>query len=129
MIYSKLLTTTGPETVYTSTTTGDPVGPGVTVQNNAITTIIVCNVGTPDLTDETVDSAVISINLLRYNLSPPDSVQARNIIVKDLVIPAGETIFFSDEKIILSGGDSIVVTSNAANLIAVTVSSLNVGSV
>lgn len=129
MIYSKLLTSTGPETVYTSTTTGDPIGVGVTAQPNAITTIIICNVGTPDLNDESLDGATITVNLLRAGLAPPDTVQARNTIIKDLFIPAGETVFFSDEKIILSGGDSIVVTANVANLIAVTVSSLDVGTV
>jgi hypothetical protein len=124
MIYSKLLTSTGPETVYVSTDTGESGG---TRQPNAITTIIVCNVGTPDLNDESLDAATITINLVRYGLTPPDSVQARNIIVKDLFVPAGETVFFSDEKIILSGGDQIIVTASAANLIAVTTSVLNVG--
>jgi len=127
MIYSKLLTSTGPETVYTSTNTGDPIGVGVVAQPNAITTIIICNVGTPDINDESLDAATITINLLRGNLAPPDTVQARNTIIKDLFVPAGETVFFNEEKIIVSGGEYIVVTASAANRIAVTVSSLDVG--
>ena len=129
MIYSKLLTSTGPETVYTSTNTGNPVSGGGVRQPNAVTTIIICNTGTPDLNDESINGASITINLLKDGELPPASVEARNTIVKDLFVPAGETVFFSDEKIILSGGDSIVVTASAANLIAVTTSTLNVGTV
>lgn len=129
MIYSKLLTSTGPEVVYTSTDSGDPVSSGGVRQPNAVTTLIVCNTGTPDLNDESLDGATITINLLRDGETPPASVLPRNTIVKDLFVPAGETVFFSDEKIILDGGDSIVVTASVANLIAITTSTLSVGTV
>jgi hypothetical protein len=129
MIYSTRLTTTGPTRVYTSSTTGAEVGsvdagpPAVpAAQINAITTIIVCNTGTPNLSDETIDSADLTIQLVPYNVAAAD----QHIIVKNLTVPAGETIFFSDERIILSAGDYIVVTASAANLISVTVSSMPV---
>jgi len=41
-------------------------------------------------------------------------------------VPAGETVFFSDEKIILDGGDEVHVKADDANLVTVTVSSLPV---
>jgi len=125
MIYSTLLTTTGPTIVYASTTTGDtavgdPPVPPLSV--NAITTIAFCNVGAPDLADETVNSANIDIQLVPYNIA----AATKHYVVKSLTVPAGETVFFSDERIILNGGDKVVVTASAANLIAVTVSSMPV---
>lgn len=129
MIYSTLLTSTGPTVAYASSTTGAEVGsvsagpPAVPAgQVNAVTTIALCNVGAPNLTDETVNSANVDIQLVPYNIAP----DTKHYIVKNLTVPAGETIFFSDERIILSAGDKIVVTASAANLIAVTVSSMPV---
>lgn len=122
MIYSTQLTTTGDELVYTSSTTGAAIGGGVTGQTNAITTIIVCNTGAPSLTDETVNSSTLTLNLV---ISGGVS-SAVNTIVKNLIVPAGETIFFSDEKIILSPGDQIRATAGTANLLSITVSSLPV---
>jgi hypothetical protein len=122
MIYSTQLTTTGDQLVYTSSTTGAAIGGGVTGQTNAITTIIVCNTGSPSLTDETVASSTLTLNLV---LSGGVS-SVVNTIVKNLIVPAGETIFFSDEKIILSPGDQIRATAGTANLLSITVSSLPV---
>jgi hypothetical protein len=122
MIYSTQLTTTGDELVYTSSTTGAAIGGGVTGQTNAITTIIVCNTGSPSLTDETVNSSTLTLNLV---VSGGVS-SAVNTIVKNLIVPAGETIFFSDEKIILSPGDQIRATAGTSNLLSITVSSLPV---
>jgi hypothetical protein len=129
MIYSTRLTTTGPTRVYTSSTTGAEIGsvsagpPAVPAgQINAITTIVVCNTGTPNLTDETVNSSDLTIYLVPKISSPSDT----NTIVKNLTVPAGETIFFSDERIILDEGDYIVATASAANLVSVTVSSMPV---
>jgi hypothetical protein len=129
MIYSTQLTSTGPTRVFTSSTTGAVIGsvdagpPAVPAgQVNAITTIIVCNTGDPDLTDETVNSADLTIQLVPYNVG----ASTEHIIVKNLTVPAGETIFFSDERIILSVGDYILATASAADLISVTVSSMPV---
>lgn len=122
MIYSTRLTTTGDTLVYTSSTTGAAIGGGVTGQTNAVTSIIVCNTGTPNLTDETINSANITLNLVLSGGVSNDT----NTIVKNLTVPAGETVFFSDERIVLNPGDQIRATSTAANLISITVSSLQV---
>lgn len=122
MIYSTRLTTTGDTLVYTSTTTGAAIGPGVTGQTNAVTSIIVCNTGTPNLTDETINSANLTLNLVISGGVSTDT----NTIVKNLTVPAGETVFFSDERIVLSSGDQIRATASAANLLSITVSSLPV---
>lgn len=122
MIYSTRLTTTGDTLVFTSSTTGAAIGGGVTGQTNAVTNIIVCNTGTPDLADETVNSTTLTLNLVLSGGVSSDT----NTIVKNLIVPAGETVFFSDEKIILSSGDQIRATSSASNLLSITVSSLQV---
>ena len=129
MIYSKRLTTTGPTRIFTSSSTGaeigsvslDPLVPAGQIR--AVTTIVVCNTGTPDLTDETINSADLTLQLVPYNVAAGEE----HIIVKNLTVPAGETIFFSDERIILSSGDYIIATASAANLISTTVSSMYVG--
>jgi len=104
------LSTTAATSVYSS------------VGNNAITTIVVCNTGEVDLTDETVRSCRVSL----YFVPNLGSAGDNTAVVKDLIVPAGETVFFSDEKVILSDGDSISVQANPANLITVTVSVLPV---
>lgn len=92
--------------VYTSSQNGGTVvpssNPGIT---SAVTSIILCNTGTPDLTDETVNSINVNIYL------PQTGVTANvgNIIVSNLTVPAGETVFFSDERLILSAGDKIAI--------------------
>lgn len=115
-ILNTRLTTTDNTTVYTST------------GNNAITTIVVCNTGSVNLTDETVNSAQLTLNFIPApigggQLPPPDD---SNTVVKNLIIPAGETVFFSDEKVILSNGDVINARSSASNLLTITVSILPV---
>lgn len=122
MITSEQLTTTAITQVFTASTTGAPIGGAVTGQTTAVTTIVLCNTGTVDITDESVDRTAVDIYLVRVGVSP----SAANQIVSNLTIPAGETVFFSDEKIILDAGDEIHVKADDANLITVTVSSLPV---
>ena len=125
MITSRQITATSvtsPEVVFTATTTGAALGGAVTGQISAITTMILCNTGAPTISDETVNTVSVNIYLVKNTESPG----ADNLIVSNLTIPAGETVFFSDEKIILDGGDMIQVGTSAASLVTVTVSSLPV---
>jgi hypothetical protein len=130
MIYSTRITNATTDTlVYTSSTTGAPVGGLVESVDTAITNIILCNTGTPSLTDENTNSVSVTIYLLNADVSLTPSVS--NTIVSNLIVPAGETIFFSDERIVLRGtsvgargSDKVVVRASAANLITVTVSAL-----
>lgn len=125
MITSKLLvgnTLTAPELVFTASTTGAPVAGSVLPQMSAITTIILCNIKTPNISDETEEATLVNIHLVKSGQSYQDS----NRIVSRLLIPAGETVFFNDERIILDGGDSIWVGADNLDAVAVTVSSLPV---
>ena len=116
-------TMTSPTTVYTSS------------GNNAVTCIAICNTGTISLTDETSESVDINVYIVSLN-GGGDNINTsgpNSLIVKQLTIPAGETVFFNDEKFVLANLDEIKVgyqMSNAAtqvaNLLNVTVSTLPV---
>jgi hypothetical protein len=115
-------TMTSPTTVYTSS------------GNNAVTCIAICNTGAVSLTDETVNSADVNV----YVVSPSGggdntTISSGSLIVKQLIIPAGETVFFNDEKFVLATTDYIAVgyqmtgaASPVSNLLTVTVSTLSV---
>jgi hypothetical protein len=94
----------------------------ISAGNNAVTTIIVCNTGTPNLTDETVNAS----NLTLYVIPNGQPAGDNTTIVKNLIIPAGETVFFSDEKVILGNGDAIQAQASVGNLLTVTISTLPV---
>ncbi len=113
---------TVPVKVFTSSTTGGPIAGGVTGQENAVTTIAMCNTAAPDPTDETVNSVTVNIYVVRNGLS----YGSGNLIVSSLVVPAGETVFFSEERMVLASGDAIRIGTSAASRLAVTVSTLAV---
>lgn len=125
MITSTLVTSTDiavPSLVFTSSTTGAPIAGAVVGQNNAITTMILCNTATPTITDETADAVTVNIHLVKAGSSYGTS----NIIVSNLNVPAGETIFFSDERIVLDAGDKVYVGTSVGSVLAVTISTLPV---
>ena len=88
------------------------------VGNNAITTIIVCN--TDVGTDITLTLYAVA-NIGGAVGSPVDD----NMIVQTLTIPAGDTISFDQEKMVLENNDTIVAWASAAGLTS-TVSTLPV---
>jgi hypothetical protein len=106
------ITTASPTSVYTSS--GD----------NAVTTMIVCNTASGSLTSESTDSAQVTL----YLVPNGQLVNDTTAIIKGLLVPAGETVFFSDEKVILSNGDSVHVQAqlNGSAALTVTVSTLAV---
>jgi hypothetical protein len=125
MITSTLVassTITVPVKVFTATTTGASVGAGVTGQTTAITTLILCNTGAVTLTDETTNAVNVNIYLVKSGASYGTS----NLVVANLTVPAGETVFFSEERIVLDAADEVWVGTSATGLLAVTVSSLPV---
>lgn len=108
-VKSSALSTAGAYAVYYSTDTG---ASGGTDQESAITTLVLCNTGTPDLTDVTVRSATVNVWLARKTGSM-SSPNAENLVISNLTIPAGETVFFSEERIILAGGDKVYIASTS----------------
>jgi hypothetical protein len=88
----------------------------------AVTTIAFCNTDAPSTADETTNSVIVNIYLVRSG----KSFVPGNLIVNSLTVPAGETVFFNDERIILNSADEIWVGTSAAARLAVTVSTLPV---
>ena len=111
-----------PVKVFTSSTTGGPIAGGVVGRENAVTTIALCNTAAPDPADETTNSVTVNIYVVRSGLS----YGAGNLVVSSLVVPAGETVFFSEERIVLASGDAIWIGTSAAARLAATVSVLAV---
>jgi hypothetical protein len=113
---------TVPVKVFTSSTTGGPLGGAVIGQVTAVTTIAFCNTAAPSTADETTNSVTVNIYLVRSG----KSFVPGNLIVSNLTVPAGETVFFNDERIILNSADEIWVGTSADARLAVTVSALPV---
>jgi hypothetical protein len=113
---------TVPVKVFTSSTTGGPVGGSVIGQTMAVTTIAFCNTAAPSAADETTNAVVVNIYIVRSGKSYGNG----NLIVNSLTVPAGETVFFNDERIILDSADEIWVGTSAASRLSVTVSALPV---
>ena len=115
--------------VFTSTSNGATVGTsGATGQIRAITTIVLCNVLTPDPVDEATNSCNVNIYVVPADpaLGFGASIGSSTLLVSNLPVPAGETVFFAEERLVLEPGDAIFVGTSTANAICVTVSSLQV---
>jgi len=113
---------TVPVKIFTSSTTGGAIAGGVTGRTNAITTIAFCNTAAPSTADETTNQVIVNIYIVRSG----KTFVAGNLIVSNLTVPAGETVFFSEERIVLDSGDEIWVGTSAASRLSVTVSALAV---
>jgi hypothetical protein len=84
-------------------------------QEVALTTMFFCNYSASDVT-------LSSLNLVTSGQSASDT----NRVVKDLIIPAGETLTFDTEKIVLSSGDFVSAVASDNTRLTVTICSLQV---
>ena len=80
----------------------------------AITTVIVCNTGA---TDRTVTLYAVP--------NPGTTASTGNMIVNALTVPAGDTVSFDQEKMVLTDNDAIFAYASGTGLTA-TVSTLPV---
>ena len=115
-------TVTVPVKVFTSSTTGGPIGGAVTGRQNAVTTIALCNTAAPSASDETTNAVTVNIYVVRSGKTAGNG----NLIVSNLTVPAGETVFFSEERLVFDSGDELWVGTSAAARLSVTVSALAV---
>ena len=113
---------TVPVKVFTSSTTGGPIAGGVTGRSNAIVTMIFCNTGAASLVDETTNQITVNVFLVKSG----KTYSAGNRIISELIVPAGETVFFAEERIVLEAGDEIWVGTSSTSLLSVTISALEV---
>jgi hypothetical protein len=119
---------TVPQLVFTSSNTGAALSPPTIVgQPTAVTTLALCNIHSP-VTDEITGSVTVNIYFAKAGIGYQNFELdgTTNLVVSQLTVPAGETVFFSDERIILDAGDQIYVGTSAANKLCVTVSSMPV---
>ena len=113
MITSTTIDSATDTTLYTSSGT------------NAITVMIFCNTATPNTSDETVNAVSLELSVVVGGQAVSDS----NCIVKNLVIPAGETVFFDTERLVLSNTDFVsgkLTSIDGTGSITATVSTLTV---
>lgn len=118
-----------PVIVFTSSTTGGPISGSVTGRTNAVTTIAFCNTAAASLTSEATNAVTVNIYIVREQRAGEVTAPVAgpgNLIVSGLVIPAGETLFFSEERMVLDSGDEIHVGTSTSGVLSVTVSSLAV---
>jgi len=90
--------------------------------NNAITTIIVCN----KVTFNPADPLSGQTNLYLYAVPAADgtTIQDKHLIVNGLPIPAGETVSFDQEKMVLANNDKLYAKSDSPANLVVTLSTL-----
>ena len=94
--------------------------------SHAITTVIICNNSAYVPATPTLNQSLLYLYAVPNGGSPTDSGVNANIIVNGLPIPAGETVTFDQEKMVLEQGDALYAkTDSLSNLIA-TVSTLAV---
>lgn len=86
--------------------------------DRAVTTIIVCNTTSGD---RTLTLYALGVD----GTGTPSTAGSGCMIVKELNIPAGDTVSFDQEKVVLASTDSLVAISNSTGLTA-TVSTLPV---
>jgi hypothetical protein len=97
-IYNKVITST-------SEGSSDKLDSGS--GDRAVTTIIVCNTGVADRT------------LSLYAVpNPGTTASPSNMIVNALLVPAGETVSFDQEKLVLGSSDEVRAICSGAGLTA-----------
>lgn len=101
--------------IYNTTITATLAGSANTLASGsgqrAITTVIICNTGG---TDQTVTL---------YAIPGGGTASSSNMIVNALNVPAGDTVSFDQEKMVLSTGDELKAICSGAGLTA-TISTL-----
>lgn len=92
------------------------------VGNKMIATMIFCNTETPDPNDEDAGATFLDLHLVK-NGSTPTFV---NKIVSGLRIPAGETVFFDSERVVLENGDSVIASTSSPAVLSCTISTVDI---
>ena len=103
--------------IYNTTITATSAGSANTLASGsgqrAITTVIICNTGAVDRT------------VTLYAIPSGGTAGTSTMIVNALNVPAGDTVSFDQEKMVLAAGDELKAICSASGLTA-TVSTLSV---
>ncbi len=108
--------------IVNTTVTGSDTTIYTSSGNNAITTIIVCNTSAFNPASPAANQSL----LYMYAVPNGGTAGTGNLIVNGLPIPAGETVSFDQEKMVLANGDFIVAKTDSASNLVATVSTLAV---
>ena len=87
-----------------------------------IATMIFCNTALPNPLQ--IDSNVTYLDI--HLVANGSSITNVNKIVNALAIPAGETVFFDTERIVLQDGDSIVASTTSPAVVVCTISTVDI---
>ncbi len=110
-IFNTLLNSGGNTTVYTAN--GDKM----------LSTMIFCNTIPADPYNEDNNMAYLDLHLVKSG----DTLTTTKMIVNSIAIPAGETVFFDTERIVLEIGDTVMASLASAGVpVACTISVVDI---
>ena len=110
-IFNTLLASGGNLTVYTAN--GDKM----------LSTMIFCNTIPADPYNEDNNMAYLDLHLVKSG----NTLSTTNMIVNSLAIPAGETVFFDTERIVLEIGDAVMASLASSGVpVACTISVVDI---
>jgi hypothetical protein len=92
--------------------------------DNAITSIIVCNLNAFDAENPTADTYNFSLFVVPALEVSGTATLPKHTIVNAIPITAGETLSLDQEKLVLSDNDRLIAVSDGASQLAVTISTL-----
>lgn len=99
-----------PTTIYTSS------------GNNAVTCIWICNTATYDPLNPTTGLTYLDIHFVKNG----DGIVTTNQVVNQLPVPAGESVTFDTEKMILANGDRVIMYTPVPYNLVATISTIPV---
>ncbi len=94
--------------------------------NNAITSIVVCNVVAYNSATPTANTANLTIYAVPNSGGAVGTASNTNMIVNALPITAGETLSLDQEKLVLTTNDTLVAKSSVGATLSITISTLPV---
>lgn len=94
--------------------------------NNAITTLIFCNTATFDSNNPLTGQTNLYLYVVPSAEVSGTTTLPKHTLVNGLPIPAGETVTFDQEKMVLANGDRLIAKSDSPANLVVTVSTLAV---
>lgn len=87
-----------------------------------VATMIFCNQELPNPLQIDSNVTYLDVHLVKNG----DVATNTNRIVNALMIPAGETVFFDTERIVLQDGDSVVANTTSPAVITCTISTVDI---
>lgn len=87
-----------------------------------VATMIFCNQALPNPIQIDSNTTYLDIHLVK-KLDTPSTT---NRIVNALMIPAGETVFFDTERIVLQDGDTVVASTTSPAIVTCTISTVDI---